>query len=302
MLDRPGRARVAAVITAFAPSDDLVQVCRSVVDQVDLVVVVDDGSPTPPSALLDECRALGALVEVHERNLGIGAALNTGTAVARAADPGLGTDDEAYLLTLDQDSTVPPGYVAALVDARRRASAQGVRVGLVGPARVQGIGSMVRRETDGVVEGREPIQSGLLVPWPVLEELGPFDADLFIDSVDSEYYLRATTRGLVTVVAPGAALGHQLGSAHPVAGTAATPRLVHAATFRYYYIARNRVNLLRRYGRTAPGWCVRAVGKDVRHLLVTTVLVPGRRARWAATFAGLRDGFAGVTGRRPEPR
>ena len=286
--------RVAAVVTAFRPGSSLPLVCESVVEQVDVLVVVDDDSPADDGStqrLLDACRALGAHVVRHDANEGIGAALNTGT--RRATEL---LDGEGYLLTLDQDSTVPPGYVASLVEAGRAAGRHGLRVGLVGPATVEGIGSMAARRTPaGDVVGDEPIQSGLLVPLAALDALGGFDEGLFIDGVDSDFYLRARASGWVTVVAPGTHLGHRLGADHEVGGV----HLTHAAAFRYYYIARNRVLLLRRYARTAPAWCTRAVLKDLRHLAVTTLAVPGRGARWRATLAGLRDGVRGVTGRRP---
>jgi rhamnosyltransferase len=288
-----GRAPVGAVITAFQPQEALVSVCRSVLDQVDVAVVVDDGSPEPRADVLAACRELGAVVVTHPANAGIGAALNTG--IERVLNE---RSAPAYVLTLDQDSDLPDGYVAALVAAAGRAAAAGVRVGMVGPERVEGIGSMVDRAADGVLLGKEPIQSGLLVPTPVLRELGPFAAELFIDGVDSEYYLRARATGRSVVVAPGTELAHRLGSTHVVGGGSG-PALTHAAPFRYYYIARNRVILLRRYWRSAPGWCLSAVVRDLRHLAVTTVLVPGRRARWASTLAGLRDGLRGVTGPRP---
>lgn len=294
-----GRARVGAVVTSYQPGPELERVCLGVLPQVDVVVVVDDGSPQRPDELLDACRAAGVEVVVHTSNDGIGAALATGVvhvrdALAHVAEPG----DELFVLTLDQDSVVPDGYVDALVTAAADARRHGRRVGLVGPEHVTDVGSMVAREEDGTLLGSEPIQSGLLVPLDLLDELHGFAVELFIDSVDSELYLHATTAGYDVVVAPGTQLGHRLGSVHDGWGRG----LVHAAPFRYYYIARNHVLVIRRYWRSAPGWCARAVLKDARHLAVTTVLVPGRRARWRNWLAGVRDGVAGVTGRRPAAR
>ena len=287
---------MVAVITAFQPGDALVRACEAVTGQVGAVVVVDDGSPEPSPRLLEACRALGAVVERHETNRGIGAALGTGIATARTILAGvLELGDEGHVLTLDQDSAVEAGYVDALLAAELRARGAGLAVAMTGPERVEGIGGMVARRVGGTLIGREPIQSGLLVPLEAMDELGGFADELFIDGVDSEYYLRATTHGRVAVVAAGTRLAHRLGSAHAVGGRLA---LVHAAPFRYYYIARNRVILVRRYWRTAPGWCARALAKDARHIFVTTALVPGRRARWDNALAGLRDGLADITGPR----
>jgi rhamnosyltransferase len=293
---RDRASSVAAVVSAFEPDENLLRACRAVAPQVGALVVVDDGSRTGVDAVLDACRALGAHVVRHPENRGIGAALNTGVTTAREL---LG-ERLTGILTLDQDSAVPDGYVDALLDAERGATAAGVRVGMVGPEQAQGIRSSAGRTREGVVHSREPIQSGLLVPLAVLDELGPFADELVIDGVDTELYLRATTRGYAALVARGARLDHRLGRAHVVSFAGRRLALTHAAEFRYYYIARNRVALLRRYARSAPGWAVGAVAKDVRHLAVTTLLVPGRRGRLAQTAAGLRDGARGVLGRRSD--
>lgn len=287
------------MITAFLPDEALVRLCESITGQVDDVVVVDDGSPDPDEQVFDRCTARGVVVLRHPANRGVGAALNTGVRWVLAHLDG----DEVYLLTLDQDSVAPPGYVAALLDAARGAEAAGVRVGMVGPARTGRVRPASGRRQGSVVLSREPIQSGLLVPRATFDRLGLFAEELFIDGVDTEFYLRATTRGLKAIVAPGVRLEHQLGRVHrvrvPGAGGAGGIPLVHALPYRYYYIARNRVLLLRRFWRVAPRWALTVVLRDVRHLLVTAALVPGRRQRLANTAAGLRDGVRGVVGRRP---
>lgn len=286
---------VVAVVTSFDPDQSLVSVCRSVVGQVDALVVVDDGSDALDEAVMDECTALGATVVRQPSNLGIGAALDAGVARARTLVPG----GRPAVLTLDQDSTVPDGYVRALLTALEHARAAGVAVAMVGPSAATGLRAATGRDVGGVVLSREPIQSGLLFPPEALAELGDFAAELFIDGVDTEYYLRALQAGLQAVAAPGAYLDHRLGRRHELRVAGKTVPVVHAATFRYYYIARNRVALVRRYGRTMPGWAAGAVVRDLRHLAIVTVAVPGRAARLRETARGLRDGFRGLTGRRP---
>jgi len=294
--DASGGVSIGAVITAFEPQVGLVEACRAVLAQADVVVIVDDGSRSA-TAVLDACRELGAVVVQHSTNSGIGAALNTGVDEVRRR---LDARHENYVLTLDQDSVVPAGYCAALVAAARSAARAGVAVGMVGPERATGIRSAGARTDGDVVHSKEPIQSGLLIPVSTFDALGQFAAELFIDGVDTEFYLRATTRGLAAIVAPGERLDHRLGRDHVVGLAGRQVALTHAAGFRYYYIARNRIALLRRYARQAPGWAVGAVAKDLRHLAVTTLLVPGRRERLVNTVAGMRDGMRGISGRRPD--
>lgn len=297
MSDRAGTvgdAPVVAVISAFNPTESLLTACRSARGQVQAVVVVDDGSGPSADGVLASCAELGVEVHRHAGNRGVAAALNTGIEAARR--PG-SPEDPRFVLTMDQDSTLPPGYVDRLVAAADAAGSAGAEVGLVGPERVAGIGSMVARRQGPLVLGREPVQSGLLIPTRTLDALGPLDERLFIDGVDSDLYLRVRAAGLAVLVAPGAHLEHQLGTSASVPGGSGL-RLTHAAPFRYYYITRNRLLLVRRYARVAPGWCIGSVVKDLRHLAITSLLVPGRRARWSAVRAGLTDGLRGVTGPR----
>lgn len=300
MPDRPGPGpdAVAAVVTAFHPDEGLVAVCAGVAPQVDHLIVVDDGSGPVADEVLARVAGTGAVVVRQPANLGIGAALNAGIRAAREAAAPADVD----VLTLDQDSAVPPGYVSALRAAAAGAAAAGRPVGMVGPGRATGVRAASGPAAGGVVETREPIQSGLLMPHEALLALGGFAEELFIDGVDTEYWLRARAAGRAAVAAPGTELEHRLGRRHEVALGGRRLSIGYAATFRYYYIARNRVALVRRYGRREPGWAVGAVLRDLRHLAVVTALVPGRRGRLAETAAGLRDGLRGRTGRRPEPR
>jgi rhamnosyltransferase len=204
--------------------------------------------------------------------------------------------DLTHVLTLDQDSAVPTGYVKTLLEAGADAGRAGIEVGMVAPETVGSILRLPSRRRGGVVLGGEPIQSGLLIPADVLDRVRGFDETLFIDGVDTDFYLRSADLGLRCVIAPGARLEHRLGQAITVAGDRDLP-LVVASTFRYHYQWRNLVVLLRRHSRRHPAWAVRAVTRAVRHLALVTVLAPGRLARLREAYGGLRAGLRGERGR-----
>jgi rhamnosyltransferase len=308
---------VAAVVTAFRPGDRLVPLVVSLLPQVDRVVVVDDGSGPGYEAVLDAVRAAGARVVQHETNRGIAAALNTGIAEARSTRTRTSTSSDtetpagpapapAYLLTVDQDSEIGPGFVAALMGTARDAAAAGLRVGLIAPVHVEGLPSPVTGYARGFMLGGTPIQSGMLIPTSTIDAVGRFAEPLFIDGVDTDFALRVARRGLQIVLAPGASLGHSLGDrhtpavfGHPLAIASRPVSLVVSKPFRYYYLVRNRILLNRMHVRGNRAWCVRETLTDVRHCAIVLVVVPGRRARLAAMIAGLRDGWAGRSGRIP---
>ncbi len=289
--------RVVAVVPVFDPGVALVELVRSLVQQVVSVILVDDGSAAVSTeAILVRCADLGALIVRHERNRGIAAALNTGVEAAiNSAGPG--TD---AVLTLDQDSTVAPGFAGALLDAWVAARTVRVRVGLVAPEQVTGLPDQGRgRGPDGVLLGRDPIQSGTLVPVETVRAVGLFDEALVIDGVDADFALRCLDAGLAVVIAPGLGLGHRLGARHEVRVGSHRLFLTRSAPSRYYYLVRNRMVLLRRHGRRHPGWAAGQVVGLGGHLVLVLTLVPDRQVTVREVARGIRDAARGVTGPRP---
>ena len=310
-------ATVVAVITAFRPGPGLLDLVGSLIPDARVIVVDDSGTAGGGAAaaavsesvtgsddtegdVLAAAERAGALVIRHDRNRGIAAALNTGVAAARAQG------DPRYVLTLDQDSTVDDGFVAGLRRTAEDAAAAGLAVGLVAPAEVQGLPSPATGRERGFLVGGTPIQSGMLIPMAALDRAGGFAEQLFIDGVDTDFALRLGRHGLRVLLAPRTRLGHSLGEryhptlfGHPLVVGGAPLGLVAGRPFRYYYLLRNRVLLNRLHGRRHRAWSVRETLLDLRHLAIVLALVPGRRARARAAWAGLRDGWAGRSGRIP---
>lgn len=286
---------IGAVVTAFNPDLSLLESLRSILAQTDLLVVVND-SPAAGGSVLRQASELGAHLVEHPANLGIAAALNTGIAELRMRLP-----DARGVLTCDQDSRLPDGYVAALVEAWAEAEAAGVPVGMVAPSAAGNIRRLPgTQQRDGVMIGGEPIQSGLLIPISTLDQVGSFDESLFIDGVDSDFYLRAVDAGLVSVVAP-MRLEHQLGRTVNLRLGPFQREQIVAADYRYYYRVRNILLVGRRHATRHPRWLFQAIAKELRHELITQLFVPGRLRRMRYAILGLMDGLRGRHGKRGLP-
>lgn len=297
------RERVVAVFTAYRPDDRLVQHVISALPQVAKVIVVDDGSGPQFAAVLTELEQLGALVCRQPDNLGIAAATNEGFRQAQQ----LGAE---LVVTFDQDSQVPEGYVDALVNAYDQATAAGLMVAMVAPEWYSLTHQAAGRE-QGVLMAYAPIQSGLLMPVNVINELGEQRTEFFIDLVETEYYFRAASRGFVAVCAEGLTLPHGFGHrlfvhafGRRLRKADGAPRMVNVSSpFRYYYRARNRRVLNRMY-RSTPE-LHRMLRRDGRRDLLLDYLV----AIWSAKgkfklasliVAGWRDAAKGSMGKMPD--
>jgi rhamnosyltransferase len=288
---------IAGVVTAYRPDATLIQNIAPLLRQLSVVVVVDDGSGPGFEDLFAAVAHAGAVVVRLAENSGIAAALNAG--IDRARQDGR----TAYVLTVDQDSRLPQGYARALRDAAVAARAAGLEPGMVSPARIHGNPVKRAGSQHGIALGKEPIQSGLLIPVETLDAIGGFWEELFIDLVDTEFYFRALNAERPAVLAD-TEFDHSLGTMVEADVFGRTVRLRGrplnvriAAPWRYYYIFRNRVLVSRRYAARNPGWVATGVWTDVRHLLAVTLLAPGRPERLGYAFRGVRDGLRGRGGR-----
>ncbi len=291
---------VAAVLSLYNPDAGVIGNCAALIDQVGHVVAVDDGSPHEINDILLELEDMGVTIVKMEKNSGIASALNAGILAARSHG-----SNPRFILTMDQDSRLEAGYINKLLQAHEDAASSSIPVAMVAPGNISGLPTRRRGQVGSVILGGEPIQSGLLIPVDVLDRLGLLMDELFIDGVDTEYYLRARQDGQESIVAADARLDHTLGAMVPaslfgsqisIAGRHIPIRT--AADYRYYYIFRNRLILVRRYGRSQPGWALKGILADYRHLAIVTVLAPRRVPRLRSALAGVRAGLLGISGRR----
>jgi rhamnosyltransferase len=291
-------AVVAVIVTYQGSAGGLQRLLQALVDQVDAVVLVDNGSSgwrAPDSPLPMQVIRL-------DSNVGLAAAQNRGLQAAQALRA-------SFVLLLDQDSVPECDMVPALLAAYHSARHQGHQVAAVGPLVLD-----EHRASDGFVRFRHGryvavpppddggwiscdmlIASGSLIPSAALRAVGPMAESLFIDKVDTEWCLRAGSAGFELIGAPRARLHHRLGEHRVRLWFGQWRHLPQHKPFRYYYMVRNSL-LLRRLPHAHSAWR-RA---DTRQLcsigLYFGLLAPGRWGSLCMMVRGLRDGFRGVAG------
>jgi glycosyltransferase involved in cell wall biosynthesis len=105
--DMIDRTTVAAVIPAYHEEKHIADVVRRTVEQLDHVLVVDDGSA---DATASAARSAGAEVVVHPQNLGKGESIKTG--LRRWLDRNFN-----YVIVLDGDGQHLPEEIARFLEA-----------------------------------------------------------------------------------------------------------------------------------------------------------------------------------------
>lgn len=235
-------AAVAGVVLAYRPDDGILSRIARLREQVDRVYVVNNSA-----ADLDTQRLLGSLSKTdgifvldQTENVGVAAGFNAGMRRGLA-------DGYDYIWVFDQDSTVADGMLAHLLAAFTDTVSP---VAIAGPSlRAEETGFLYDgNDGMGAVEQSTIISSGALFSRIALERIGLHDERLFIDYVDHDISLRARRAGFAVVKVLDTVLDHRFGASTPATFLGRRIYLSNYSTMRQYYMTRNRIIMIRRYG------------------------------------------------------
>lgn len=303
--------RILAIVVSYNPKcAPLLRALESLESQACDVLIIDNGS-----SQLHELR--GSLATLSRtrlieqgRNLGLGAAHNIGFQYAEK-------NGYEYCLILDQDSIPLEGMADALYQAHQRKS-QHHKVSAVGVTYLNADNGsesfFVRfgklkfsrhycgsKDEDGCVEADFLISSGSLVSLDAFSTIGPMDETLFIDHVDTEWFLRARSSGFQAFGVCEAVMQHGLGeNTHRVSIGGRRRNVPQHKPFRYYYIFRNSILLYKRsYASNLWKW------NDVQRLgmiaIMFGLLTQPRLSNMKMMLLGSWHGLRGKTGQLGEP-
>lgn len=295
---------VACIIVTYNP--DYAGVSRllaAISPQVAQVIVVDN---SPARATQEEilklipenghCITLGG-------NLGIAEAINRGVLAAKE----LGV---SHVVLFDQDSLPSPNLIDCLLHAMETETQAGRRIAAVGPRYqdVKGQHSSPFVKLNGFRLQRIPcaddelvsvdllITSGSLISIKALDEIGLMEAQLFIDYVDTEWCLRANSRGYEIIGVGCAQMEHDLGNQFIRLFGRTIP--THSS-LRYYYLMRNGLWLLKQKW-VSRSWKI----MDARRLFLVSVVYSvfvGRRfENWKMISLGIWHAIIGRMGKYSE--
>lgn len=289
--------RVCAVVVCYMPNPaKLQQLCDAVrADGVD-VVLVDNTEQTHTS---DQERPSGCRLIALGFNSGIAHAQNVG--ISDALEHGA-----QAIAFFDQDSTIEPGFLRALLeplavgspdvvsplyfDDVSHTALPSVRVNRCGlPRTVHHADTAVPYAVDVV------ISSGTVATREVFEVAGTLDERLFIDFVDTEWCFRCRSKKVPIRVVPGAVMHHRIGSASIKAGL--TTVSVHSPV-RCYYQLRNCFHLFRRH-HVPLLFAARETLAVFFSRALLLIFVSNRSAYLKAYLCGIKDGLLGVYGSKP---
>lgn len=213
------------------------------------IILVDNGSTDGSVACLRSRYPQIVMIE-NEENLGFAGGNNVGIRHALKKEAN-------YVLILNNDTVVEPGFINALVDVAE----SDPRIGIVGPkivyyhdpTKIWSAGGRINLFT-GVFANLEAHDSraachgvksvdyvsgcALLIKTKVIEEVGLLDKDYFLYLEEADWNFRARARGYHSVVNCDTTVLHIAG-----ASLRKAPDLI------YYYFARNTLLFLKKHGK-----------------------------------------------------
>lgn len=232
------RTCVAAGVVTYNPDIDLLrQNIDAVIDLVDALLIVDNGS-----ANIEELRQLMVSFKTRgyeqteliefENNLGIAAALNC--LLQKGKEKGY-----KWVLTLDQDSRVPDN----IINANAEKLLCDERIGIISAVidNKNRPAQKLKREDRLYSEIKKCITSASLTSVDSWERVGGFDEWMFIDEVDHEFCARLRKCGYSILRNNEVVLTHSIGKAHEARFLWKKITFSSHSPFRKYYQIRNLI-------------------------------------------------------------
>lgn len=295
---------VAIIVTYFPKLSELQQLIASLKNQVNRIIIVDNGSlEETPDCLRDtgdgriDWLFLG-------RNYGVAVAQNSGIDQARM-------HGATHVVLLDQDSIPHLDMISRLLEVHEALEVRNIRVAAVGPLFLDsesgavssfvqyGLLGMKQVECAGddrFVEVDALLASGSLISIAALDKVGTMDEGLFIDYVDTEWIMRARALNYLAFGACDAYMGHALGENRKKLWFLRWRYLPMHKPFRFYYIFRNAILLMRRKNANRD-WRRCETINLLRLALVFGLFVAPRLEYIGMIVKGVIHGFQGKTGR-----
>lgn len=280
------RDSVVAALVAYHPNLDALQKnIRAISPQVFKLYLWDNSGVESPLAHVD--MPSNVVYMPSDENLGIAEPLNKVSKLASASGA-------QWMLTMDQDSTLPTNYVSELLAAIGRLTASG-KVGIAAGIH-EDLGSL--SQSTWARQVNTLITSGSLVNLTAYDEIGGCDVGFFIDCVDHELALKMRHRGWQLWSFKDVNFFHTIGAPKqvkvPLIGV--TLCCSNHSALRKYYATRNRLKLYFRYFLFDPMFCLRDMYAMFAESAKIVLFESERVAKLRAMGLGFVDAIRGQDG------
>jgi rhamnosyltransferase len=298
----PIAGRCAVVLVSYHGQSDLRPLLLQLASTVARLIVVDNSERGHRALLLAAGQAGAEFVHGANRG-GLAGAYNRALERLDVGNAGI-----EHVVFLDEDSDAS-GLGRFLADPRTDELLRNRRTAVVAPAyrdRATGMRARYLRLTRWRLQylsrsflGIEPVSFVInsMSVWrrDVLRALGPFDEDLAVDHVDTEYCLRARRAGFGIYVNGSHEFAHSIGARRRFRFLGRDLQAGGHAPARRWLIARNTVWLARRQLLREPAFAFLCLTRIAYEVVGITLAETRKLEKLAAV---LRGGLSGLFARR----
>lgn len=269
-----------AVIITFNPKiETLRQNMSSVANQVDQLIIVDNGSDNLEEITQQVLTFKNATVSALGYNSGIAAATNFGIKK-------LGTTG-SWGLILDQDSFFSENGVATY--KKYLELLKDYNIGMLVPAYIER-NDQSNLSTNKYLSEWEfvdyPIASGSLVNYSAWKEISGYDENLFIDRVDDDFDLRMRLHSYQLIQVNSVRLDHAIGSIEVKKLFGKNIVVYNHNAFRKYYQARNNIIFAKKHRKIKD-----AFFREFTLIIKTVFFENDKSSKLLSIFKGMVSGF-----------
>jgi len=292
---------ICAIIVTLEVDVDFKQRVENIIHQVAKVVIVDNSSGDKTIKILQDLADNKKIFVIfNKQNLGIAAALNEG--IFWALNNGY-----HWALTLDDDSTAEPFMVETLSGIYNSVMDQ-EHIAIIGANHIDPTTKELyvdpgRGKVKDWITRVTVITSGSLMPLKAYQKIGPLRNDFFIDGVDHEYCLRARSKGFKIYLALKPILRHPMGNRKKISLIIPWIKIVttNYQPFRWYFLVRNRLILVKEYLFKEPIWCISRLIRMIGLMGIMLFFEKKRAQKVKFIFLGFADFIHGNMSRDIRP-
>lgn len=269
---------VFAVVITFNPTlETFRKNISSIVNQVEEVIVVDNGSNNVGEIANQILEFKNVTLLTLESNVGIGAATNIG--IERLGLPG------SWVLILDQDSIFPENGVAIYKEYLKLL--ENYNIGMLVPEYIERNNTLnVKKEQLDWKFVDYPIASGSFVNYSAWKRINGYDETLFIDRVDDDFDLRMRQNSYLLVQVNKVQLDHSIGNIKTKELFGKKINIYNHNAIRKYYQARNNIIFSKKHGNMINAWY-----RNTNLIIKTLLFENGKLDKLKNICKGIRDGI-----------
>lgn len=238
--------KVACIIVSYNPDNRIIDCFNSLINQVDKIYLVDNGSKKESLEVLNNLKdSFKDKVDLilNKENLGIATALNIG--VKKALE-----DNYEWILTMDQDSKADKSMISTMIKTYLNINEDERREILsIFPTfvdeRIESLEDKSNIKEYEYVDAE--ITSGNLLRREAFDKVGFFDDSLFIDLVDTDFCMRLNEKSIRMIKVSDAILYHNLGESRGIKTLFGKFNTSNHSALRRYYMTRNRFYTWEKY-------------------------------------------------------